>query len=289
MNLSSSQSFLSLFQLCVTILGAMAAAWARCTTCAGCAWSARRSAPSTVAMSCSCSRSWCSCPGSTCCCRSGLLTTVLALTFAAALSIGFRPVLAPRPRCGWASALLIGAQPLDGPNVIEALHVWQLALRVGREQRRRAARRDRVANLYVQGGMQLRHVAWFAGGLGGLRLGLHPRVAGVEPADPGVRQSPALPGDGHADRFRRGHRRPRRPAGLRRVHDRRGQGLRPAGARLALALVLVFGAAMPTLSGCSSTTSTPAWTSSSRRRPGSGRRRSSGTCGCAAATAVSAP
>ena len=86
------------------------------------------------------------------------LTTFLTLTFASALAIGLRPLL--RPRTLW---VLIGA--LLGANIFVARTMlgtqtgWQLYwVLVGTVVVISAIS---VANLYVQGGMQLRHAAWF--------------------------------------------------------------------------------------------------------------------------------
>jgi hypothetical protein len=87
-----------------------------------------------------------------------MLTTFLAITFASAMAIGLRPVLPPTPR--W---LLIGT--LLGANIWVARTMlgtqagWQLYwVLVGTVVLISAIS---VANLYVQGGMQLRHAAWF--------------------------------------------------------------------------------------------------------------------------------
>ena len=90
------------------------------------------------------------------------LTGVLALTFVSALSIGLRPLL--RPTTMWLTiGLLIGANIWMGNNLLGTVHGWQaywvensvivLLTAVA------------VVNLYVQGGMKLQHVAWFAGAL----------------------------------------------------------------------------------------------------------------------------
>ncbi len=86
------------------------------------------------------------------------LTTFLTFTFASAIAIGLRPVI--RPTRLW---LLIGA--LLGANIWVARTMlgtqagWQLYwVLVGTVVLISAIS---VANLYVQGGMQLRHAAWF--------------------------------------------------------------------------------------------------------------------------------
>jgi hypothetical protein len=87
-----------------------------------------------------------------------MLTTFLVITFASALAIGLRPVVPPTLR--W---LLIGT--LLGANIWVARTMlgtqagWQLYwVLVGTVVLISAIS---VANLYVQGGMQLRHAAWF--------------------------------------------------------------------------------------------------------------------------------
>lgn len=91
-----------------------------------------------------------------------VLTTVLALTFAAALSIGFRPVLNPTPL--WLGiGVLIGANLWMGRTMIDNVANWHWVW--GENSIVVLLAAISVANLYVQGGMQVRHVAWFAGGL----------------------------------------------------------------------------------------------------------------------------
>jgi len=90
------------------------------------------------------------------------LTAALALTFVAALSIGFRPVLSPTAL--WLGiGVLIGADLWMGQHMINDVFPWQFVWAQNSIVVLLAA--ISVANLYVQGGMQLRHVAWFAGGL----------------------------------------------------------------------------------------------------------------------------
>jgi len=96
-----------------------------------------------------------------------LLTTFLVLTFVASLSIGYRPVLTST-RLWLAIGLLLGLNIWLGNNMLGTVHGWQLfwaendvVVLLGAVS---------VANLYIQGGMKLRHVAWFALVLGGYDL-----------------------------------------------------------------------------------------------------------------------
>jgi hypothetical protein len=246
MNLSSSQSFLSLFQLCMTMVGAMAA-------CLGALFYLRRVRLERPAIGTFNGRDvlflfafLVLLPGLYLLLPQWALTTVLALTFAAALSIGFRPVLAPATL--WLGiGLLIGANLWMGQRMINNVHNWQLVWAENSIIVLLAA--ISVANLYVQGGMQLRHVAWFAGGLA-VYDSLFTLVWPV---------SNLL--------IREFVNHPLFPAmGMRIGYDEAIVGLgdllvyagftiaavkaygRP-GLRLALALVVVFGAVMPTLSG----------------------------------------
>lgn len=89
----------------------------------------------------------------------GLVLGLLIVTFTAALSIGLRPLLSPA-RLWLAVGLLIGANLWIGRTMLGTVSGWQLSW----------AETDlivvltaiAVTNLYVQGGMRLRHVAWFA-------------------------------------------------------------------------------------------------------------------------------
>jgi hypothetical protein len=90
------------------------------------------------------------------------LTALLALTFMSALSIGLRGLVSPTVM--WVGiGLLIGGNLWLGQNALGTVLGWQVwwvenSLIV-------VLAAISVANLYVQGGMQLRHVAWFAFGL----------------------------------------------------------------------------------------------------------------------------
>ncbi len=86
------------------------------------------------------------------------LTSFLVITFASSLSIGYRPVLGGR--LVWLMiGLLIGANIWTAHNMLGTVAGWQLWW----------AELDvlvifgaiAVANLYMQGGMRLQHVAWF--------------------------------------------------------------------------------------------------------------------------------
>jgi hypothetical protein len=92
-----------------------------------------------------------------------VLTCLLALTFASALSIGYRPVLG-RTWLWLCTGLLIGANIWTSRTMLGTTAGWQLwwaelAVLVGLAA-------IAVANLYVQGGMKLRYVAWLALALG---------------------------------------------------------------------------------------------------------------------------
>jgi hypothetical protein len=87
------------------------------------------------------------------------LTGVLMLTFSASLSIGFRQIMSPGmvwPVVG----LLIGADIWLGRTMLGSDVGWQIFWTENSIVVLLGAMT--VANLYVQGGMRLRHVAWFA-------------------------------------------------------------------------------------------------------------------------------
>src|SRR6185437_2940467 len=88
-----------------------------------------------------------------------LLTGFLVITFVSALSIGYRPVLGPA-KLWTAIGVLLGLNIWMGNNALGTVLGWQLfwfendiIVLLGAVA---------VANLYVQGGMKLRYVAWFA-------------------------------------------------------------------------------------------------------------------------------
>ena len=162
MALSSSQTFLSIFQVCVSIIGSMAA-------CVGALYYLRRVRLERPAIGRFNGRDvmilftfLIVLPGLYLLLPEWALSTLLAITFAAALSIGFKPVVPPGPL--WLGiGLLIGANLWMGHNMINDVFNWHFVWGENSVVVLLAA--ISVANMYVQGGMQLRHVAWFAGGL----------------------------------------------------------------------------------------------------------------------------
>jgi len=87
------------------------------------------------------------------------LTCFLVLTFASALSIGYRPLVGST-RTWIGIGLLVGVNIWTSRTMLGTVAGWQLwwaelSVLV-------ALGAIAVANLYVQGGMQLRYVAWFA-------------------------------------------------------------------------------------------------------------------------------
>jgi hypothetical protein len=91
-----------------------------------------------------------------------VLTIFLVITFVSALSIGYRPVL-PRIVLWPVIGALIATNILVARNLLGTTRGWQLYWTLTSVAVLFAA--VAVANLYVQGGMRLRHVAWFALGL----------------------------------------------------------------------------------------------------------------------------
>lgn len=95
------------------------------------------------------------------------LTTFLSITFASALSIGLRPLLGPTAL--WITVgTLIGASIWLSRTMLGTVWGWQLSWLEGDVLVTLAA--VAIANLYVQGGMKLKHVSWFALTLGGYDL-----------------------------------------------------------------------------------------------------------------------
>jgi hypothetical protein len=93
-----------------------------------------------------------------------LVTGLLALTFASALYIGYRPVLGP-------VGIWLGIGLLFGFNIWSSNHImgtlpgWQVWF--AEQGIVVALAAIAVCNLYLQGGMKLRHVAWLSLGLAG--------------------------------------------------------------------------------------------------------------------------
>jgi hypothetical protein len=96
-----------------------------------------------------------------------VLTSLLAMTFVASLSIGLKPLLSP-VRLWLVIGVLLGADIWLARTMLGTVVGWQVywtenavIVLLGAVS---------VANLYVQGGMKLRHVAWFALVLAGYDL-----------------------------------------------------------------------------------------------------------------------
>jgi hypothetical protein len=174
------------------------------------------------------------------------LETLLVLTFMSALSIGFHALLSPL-KMWLIIGLLIGMDLWFGQHLLGTVVGWQIFWAENSLIVLLAA--ISVANLYVQGGMQLRHIAWFAGG-----LAIYDTVFSI-----------GFPVTNLLVRDFVGY--PLFPAmGMRISFNEAIVGLgdllvyaaftiaafkaygKPA-LRLALTLILVFGAAMPTMSG----------------------------------------
>ncbi|HKN52721.1 MAG TPA: hypothetical protein VJX66_09480 [Amycolatopsis sp.] len=92
------------------------------------------------------------------------VTCLLALTFVSALSIGYRNLVGPL-RLWLGIGLLLGLNIWLARTMLGTVLGWQLFWLEGDVIMVLAA--VAVANLYVQGGMRLQHVAWFALGLAG--------------------------------------------------------------------------------------------------------------------------
>lgn len=246
MNLSSSASFLSVFQLCVTIVCTM-------LTCFGALYYFRRVRLERPAIGRFNGRDvtflfifLVILPGFYLLLPQWALTTVLIITFAAAISIGFGPVVSPATL--WLGiGILLGADLWLGQRMIDNVSDWHFVW--GENSIVVLLASISVANLYVQGGMQLRHVAWFAGG-----LALYDSIFTL-----------VFPVSNLLIRAFVNH--PLFPAmGMRSGFDEAIVGLGDllvyagftiaafkaygkVGLRLAIGLVIVFGSAMPALSG----------------------------------------
>jgi hypothetical protein len=91
-----------------------------------------------------------------------MTTTLLGITFFTACSFGLRPLL--RPAAVWLTVgFLLGLDIWTGNNLLGSVEGWQIYWLENSVIVLIAA--VSVSNLYVQGGMQLRHVAWFAAAL----------------------------------------------------------------------------------------------------------------------------
>jgi hypothetical protein len=173
-----------------------------------------------------------------------LLTAFLVVTFLASLSIGFRPVLGPAVL--WpAIGLLLGLNLWMGSNALGTVLGWQLfwaensvVVLLGAVS---------VSNLYVQGGMKLRHVAWFAlvlGAYDAIFTTVYPVTNALVEEFLGYPLDPSMGMRWHFDNAAIG-------LGDLLVYSSfllaayKAYGRR-AG-RLALAVVVVFGAALPSL------------------------------------------
>ena len=160
--LHSSQLFLSLFQLVVTIIGAMLASL-------GALYYLRRVRLDRPALGRFNGRDVIILftflgilPGLYLLLPHWALISLLALTFIVALSIGYRPLLTPTQL--WVGiGLLIGADLWMGQHMINDVFPWQFVWAENSLVMLLAV--IAVANLYIQGGMQLKHVAMFALGL----------------------------------------------------------------------------------------------------------------------------
>jgi hypothetical protein len=173
-----------------------------------------------------------------------VLTLFLVLTFVSALSIGYRPLL-PSIVLWPAIGLLIATNIVVARHLLGTTRGWQLYWGLTSVAVLCAA--VAVSNLYVQGGMRLRHVAWFALGLAvydpifsfwiPLTARLADTFAGF-PLDPSIG-------------FRSGLNSANIGIGDLLVYSTfavaayKGYGRR--GAKLAFALVTVFGAFAPSL------------------------------------------
>src|SRR5262245_64928549 len=174
------------------------------------------------------------------------LETLLVLTFMSALSIGLQKLLTPLTMWVVIGAL-IGADLWMGQHLLGTVIGWQVFWAENSLVVLLAA--ISVANLYVQGGMQLRHVAWFAAG-----LAIYDSVfsIGFPVTNLLVRDFvgyPLFPAMGMRISFNEAI------VGLGDLLVYAAFTLAAVKAygkpalKLALTLILVFGAAMPTLSG----------------------------------------
>jgi hypothetical protein len=93
-----------------------------------------------------------------------IVTCLLILTFASALYIGYRPLLG-RAGTWLGMGLLLGFNIWSSNHLMGTLPGWQLWF--AEQSIVVVLGAIAVCNLYIQGGMRLRHVAWLALGLAG--------------------------------------------------------------------------------------------------------------------------
>ena len=154
------------------------------------------------------------------------LLVALGLTFTSALVIGLRPIIGPTAT--WiVVGIVIAANIWMGRTMLGTVLGWQLFWIENDILVICAA--VTTANLYVQGGMRLRHVAWF-----GLILAVYDAIfTFVWPVTNTLAQRfigwPFDPSVGIPHRHLQRDDRPGRPARLRPVRDRRAEGVRSAG------------------------------------------------------------
>jgi hypothetical protein len=117
------------------------------------------------------------------------LTGFLTVTFMAALSIGYKPLLSPVVL--WtAVGLLIGFNIWVARTMLGSVAGWQLMLVMNCVAVVLAA--SAVSNLYVQGGMRMKHVALFALSLGAYDLAFLPFTLQLADAFIGRPLNPAM-------------------------------------------------------------------------------------------------
>lgn len=174
------------------------------------------------------------------------LETLLVITYMSALSIGLQKLLSPL-KMWLVIGVLIGADLWMGQHLLGTVAGWQVFWAENSLIVLIAA--ISVANLYAQGGMQLKHVAWFAAA-----LAIYDSVfsIGFPVTNLLVRDFvgyPLFPAMGMRISFNEAI------VGLGdllvyaafTITAVKAYG--PKALKLALTLILVFGAAMPTLSG----------------------------------------
>jgi hypothetical protein len=172
------------------------------------------------------------------------LTGFLLITFTASLSIGYRPVLPPTAL--WVTiGVLLGLNVWIARTMLGTVAGWQFYW--GETSVVVLFGATAVANLYVQGGMKLKHVAWFAFGLGfydvifSVIIPLTPKLADAfigYPLDPsiGMRFGIYNANIGIGDLL---------VYSLFVIAARKAYGV--GASRIALGVVAVFGATLPAL------------------------------------------